>query len=170
MCNYISYYFVQERIVDFVVRSAKPWALLMPNYVATKAYFFSAINGEKKKLVSPQRAGHPFFIVPTLSLEAGRRKLARYQFTHPDGTGHSDSPFDSFWFIDIAEPPGVGAVHSDRETIARCVGEALARASASAVVVGSVDELRSCGFVPTSKRLNPKQRKRAKQLKLLSDI
>eukprot|EP00667_Euglena_gracilis_P014984 EG_transcript_15553 len=70
----------KERAVEFCCASGKPWALLLPNYVATKAYYQAALR----------RVGQqPIYLVPT----------ARYEFAHPEGTGHTTSPFRGFWFL-----------------------------------------------------------------------
>jgi hypothetical protein len=39
VCVCVCATYTQERCLDFCVRSGKPWCLLMPNYVANKAYF-----------------------------------------------------------------------------------------------------------------------------------
>ncbi len=134
----------KERILDFCVRSKKPWVLLMPNYVATKGYFQATVG---------TRA--PFFVVPVTPAPAVR--MSRYSYSHPEGTGHAESPFDSFWFVDIDGPSSAMAAPAGGVS---AVGAVLAR-SGGAVAVRSVDELRQRGFVPSAKRHNPKQRKKA---------
>ena len=121
----------KERVVEFCVKSGKPWALLLPNYVATKQYYMAAVAKQGGGL-----GQQPFYIVPQRGL--------KYQYTHPEGTGHSDSPFDSFWFV------GGHALDLD----------AVRAALSGCTLVRSVDELRQRGHVPVGKRLNPKQRKR----------
>ena len=75
----------KERVIEFCLDSGKPWALLLPNYVATKQYYTAAVA---KHSVHHGRIGggggggkqQPFYIVPQPGLQ--------YQYTHPEGTGH----------------------------------------------------------------------------------
>jgi len=136
----------QERILDFCAQSRKPWMLLLPNYVATKSYYAAAAA-----------AAHPgsFFVVPPSAPGGGAGSgSGRYAFEHPEGTGHSSSPFESFWFVNLARAGGASA----------CAGVAAAMAAsapaAAARAVATVDELRQRGLVPTAKRGNPKQRRK----------
>ncbi|GLI64201.1 hypothetical protein VaNZ11_007393, partial [Volvox africanus] len=78
----------KERILEFCLRSGKPWALLLPNYVATKAYFSELLDS-----MSTPAAQRPFFLTPP----------ARYNYEHPEGTGHAESPFFSIWYIGLGE-------------------------------------------------------------------
>mmetsp|Transcript_32244 Transcript_32244/g.43624 ORF Transcript_32244/g.43624 Transcript_32244/m.43624 type:complete len:89 (-) Transcript_32244:162-428(-) len=71
----------------------------------------------------------------------------KYQYSHPEGTGHVDSPFDSFWYM---HSPSDGQRLSSKLTL-----------SQGCVCVTSVDELRRGEYVPALKRLNPRQRKAA---------
>lgn len=116
----------------------------MPNYVATKSYYLETIGG-------PPRPS-PFYIAPS--------RGTKYHFTHPEGTGHAESPFESFWFIDIGLRPTEAAL-----TPVSAPGPG----GGGYVVVRSVDELRSLRLVPTAKRLNPKQRKKAAARRGFSD-
>eukprot|EP00955_Chlamydomonas_euryale_P116010 366391-Chlamydomonas_euryale.AAC.19 len=69
--------------------TGKAWALLMPNYVATKLYFTSIAS---TLLQQESFSAEPFFLVPTI----------KYDYVHPEGTGHSSSPFFSIWYIHMA--------------------------------------------------------------------
>ena len=122
----------KERILNFCVKSHKPWALLMPNYVATKSYYTLCLNRVL-----------PFYIAP----------LQKYQYTHPEGTGHSDSPFESFWFVLVAK--------RQEEQEAAAVEIEYSNATAFQVHK-NVEALRKCRLVPTVKRKNPKQRRKEK--------
>ena len=75
----------------------------------------------------------------------------KYQYTHPEGTQHSDSPFDSFWFVSVGSHPddfGNLDLNTARAELSGCE------------FALSVDELRQRGLVPLAKRLNPKQRRK----------
>jgi len=74
----------KERVFEFCLNSGKPWALLLPNYVATKQYYTASLA---KQSMQHGRGGgggggeqQPFYIVPQSGLQ--------YQYTHPEGTGH----------------------------------------------------------------------------------
>ncbi|EFJ51651.1 hypothetical protein VOLCADRAFT_120421 [Volvox carteri f. nagariensis] len=159
----------KERILEFCLRSGKPWALLLPNYVATKAYF-----GQLLDSTTTAASQRPFFLTPQ----------ARYSYEHPEGTGHLESPFFSIWYIGLGEQ--TEAIY--------CACKARQASQAGGATAGSkrkggsgsnanggdadddsmwrvslartVDALRQAGAVPTARRLNPKQRARLKQQKL----
>lgn len=78
----------KERILDFCLGSGKPWALLMPNYVANKQYFTNAVDQHY-----PDAASKPLYIVPA----------QKYEYAHPEGTGHTSSPFFSIWFVQLGQ-------------------------------------------------------------------
>jgi hypothetical protein len=155
---------LQERILDFCARSRKPWMLLLPNYVATKSYYAAAAA-----------AAHPgsFFVVPPTGPSPHRASTlagtpgagagsgagsGRYEFEHPEGTGHASSPFESFWFVNLAQAGGASACAGVASAMAASAPPGPAAAAARAVA--TVDELRQRGLVPTGKRGNPKQRRK----------
>lgn len=70
----------KERIFRFACEIRRPWAILVPAYVAEKSYFPST--------------SEPFFVVP-----AG----ADYVFDHPHGAGTEISPFKSLWVVHLGE-------------------------------------------------------------------
>jgi len=84
----------------------------------------------------------------------------RYEFKHPEDTGHSSSPFESFWFVNLAKHGGLNA-HAEVTAQATKApqGQDMAK-EAPGRVVATVDELRAQGLVPTAKRANPKQRRK----------
>jgi hypothetical protein len=146
------------------VKSNKPWALLLPNYVATKSYYAETLL---KSSSSSGNKPQPFFVVPTLKQGS---VIETYQFAHPEGTGHAVSPFDSFWIVDTfsqqyAKNSGSGSstassvVKSLKNSMMAKAGEASSERGTS-MIVESVDELKRLKLVPTAKRLNPKQRKK----------
>ncbi|PNH10568.1 hypothetical protein TSOC_002695 [Tetrabaena socialis] len=150
----------KERILEFCLRSGKPWCLLMPNYVATKAYF-----GQLQDAASTPPLQRPFFLTPH----------ARYSYDHPEGTGHTESPFFSIWYVCLgAHTEGVYGSCRSRLDAAPAAGGAADQRQGGAPAGGgaaawgvalarSVDALRQAKAVPTGKRLNPQQRKRLKQ-------
>lgn len=71
----------KERIVEFCVATGKPWALLMPNYVAVKGYYTMAVNGSAGETRSHHHK--PFYIAPI-------QRSEKYHYTHPEGTGHNE--------------------------------------------------------------------------------
>ena len=134
------------------MKSGKPYALLLPNYVATKSYYS----------IATAAARGSFFVVPPQARGAAGGVDGRYQFEHPEGTGHASSPFESFWYVHLAS--------YDRGDACSAVATALRlglkpAAPSPARAVASVDELRAYGLVPTAKRGNPRQRKKKAELK-----
>ncbi|KAG2423695.1 hypothetical protein HXX76_015085 [Chlamydomonas incerta] len=150
----------KERILDFCLRSGKPWALLLPNYVATKAYYSELVD---EAGTPPQQ--RPFYLTP----------VTRYAYEHPEGTGHAESPFYSIWYVGLGAH--TEAVYGACRTKLDSPGPAAAASGARAGGAGggggggswavtlarSVDALREAKAVPTAKRLNPKQRARLKK-------
>ncbi|KAG2428238.1 hypothetical protein HYH02_014420 [Chlamydomonas schloesseri] len=151
----------KERILDFCLRSGKPWALLLPNYVATKAYYAELIEAAG---TPPQQ--RPFYLTP----------ITRYAYEHPEGTGHAESPFYSIWYVGLGQH--TEAVYGAcRTRLDLSTSGAAAAASSGAgggtgkgggtgwavTLARSVDALREAKAVPTAKRLNPKQRARLKK-------
>ncbi|KXZ51381.1 hypothetical protein GPECTOR_12g343 [Gonium pectorale] len=133
----------KERILDFCLRSGKPWALLLPNYVATKAYFSSLLADTATP--PPQR---PFFLTPRV----------RYTYDHPEGTGHAESPFYSIWYVGLGSH--TEAVYGSCRAKLDAGGGG---GSWDVSLARSVEALRQAKAVPTAKRLNPKQRLRLKK-------
>ncbi|GLC44227.1 hypothetical protein PLESTB_000754800 [Pleodorina starrii] len=164
----------KERILEFCLRSGKPWALLLPNYVATKAYFSELLD---TSCTAPSQ--RPFFLTPRV----------RYSYDHPEGTGHTESPFFSIWYIGLGEhtEAAYGTCKARLDSAATAGAAAAAGAGAkrhggtsggggggggggswNVSLARTVDTLRSVGAVPTARRLNPKQRARLKQHKAQS--
>lgn len=103
-----------------------------------------------------KRAGcAPFFVVPS----------ARYEFEHPEATGHDTSPFFSFWFVDggAALPRLFDTATAERKR--RSGGGMFGDGGAAAArvqrceMVQSTSELATRHLVPTTKRLNNRRRK-----------
>lgn len=126
----------KKRCLEYCRASGKPWFLLVPNYVATKDYYRLAVLGE-----AAGPGGEPFYVVPE----------TKYSFDHPEGTGHTDSPFSGVWYV-----------HCGSHTEAVFKGT-FAEKRGGVSVLRSLDELGRTGTVSTERRLNPRQRKALKK-------
>jgi hypothetical protein len=115
--------------------TGKPWAMLVPNYVANKQYFREAVEGAKGTLL---------YLVPG----------NKYEFAHPEGTGHETSPFFSLWFVFLPE--------ADAGVLGRLQKWRARQASCGWELKGSIQELQVAKAVPTAKRLSNKRRKKLK--------
>lgn len=165
----------KERCVRFCVESARPWLLLMPNYVALKAYFKSSLatSVESTGGAGAGPTTTVFYVSPH----------QKYEYEHPEGTGHETSPFHSLWFVGV--PASFTSSHraamnaekgrSKRQAIkpsvVESVGSCLARAAASSSRVAgagysvllSVAELEKNRLIPTQTRPNSRRRKKMKK-------
>lgn len=129
----------KEKILSFCLSSGKPYFLLLPNYCATKQWFKDKLAASKQQ---------PFYVIPS----------ATYNYTHPEGTGKADAPFESIW------------VCSGGEVLPNLLGQwrhSMQGGKLKVTLVPTVEELvRTLGGVTLGlKRPNPKQRKRLKALK-----
>ena len=123
------------RLLNFLALGPKPWLLLLPGYCSVKHYFTHTVGSIR-----------PFFIVPAGS---------RYEFTHPEGTGHPTSPFQSFWFV----------CGGDAATTQRLY-EKCFMSFGSGIIFRDVKDLIKNGIVSAERRPNPRQRrKRRKKMK-----
>lgn len=149
----------KERILSFCIKSGKPWVLLMPNYVANKSYYTDLVKdlvAGRKQAAMEQEGGQakhtppPFYVVPA----------EKYEYNHPDGTGHASSPFFSLWFVYLGDDTG-RVFHwwekKNATTLAKGGGAGEAR------VLKSVESLKLEKAVPDWKRPNPKQRNKLKR-------
>ena len=131
----------KERCVNYAVEqltaSKKAFFILMPNYVACRNHFRSAISGVEENI---------FFVIPGTSTP--------YEYDHPDGTGKADCPFESIWFCGAPSEKLQTAKNAFRETHGNPESPRLA---------SSLKELISIGAVPTLKRKNLRQRLKAKR-------
>ncbi|CAM9788579.1 unnamed protein product [Ectocarpus fasciculatus] len=126
----------KKRCLEYCRASGKPWFLLVPNYVATKDYYRLAVLGP-----AAGPGGEPFYVVPE----------SKYNFDHPEGTGHADSPFTGVWYV-----------HCGSHNEAVFEGT-IAQKRGGVSVLRSLDELSQTGAVTTERRLNPRQRKALKK-------
>ena len=75
----------------------RPFAILMPNYVAARQYFRGYII-DASRFAKGKEKEDVVYLLPS----------TRYEYDHPEGTGLVESPFQSMWFL------GVGGQHVDR--------------------------------------------------------
>ncbi len=127
------------RILAFCAQSAKPWMLLLPNFVAFKKSF--------KEIVPP--ALQPAYLVPP-------KRYVYYAPGRQTQSTQATSPFDSFWYIcfrSIADDTHDGILEWWERKYAKASGAVLARnREALPPLVTPVRE---------EKRANPKARRRA---------
>lgn len=76
----------------------------------------------------------------------------KYEYDHPEGTGHATSPFFSIWYCHVPDPQQRRAV---LQALQQGQGEGWR-------VVLSVEGLRETGAAPAWKRLSNKRRKKLK--------
>jgi len=79
----------------------------------------------------------------------------RYQYYHPEGTGKTESPFDSIWYCGLPESMFSPAVALFQEHHSHSRGPIPRLAQ-------SIDELKISHAIPTSRRRNPKRRRKEK--------
>ncbi|GAB5034589.1 Hypothetical protein NocV09_02000390 [Nannochloropsis oceanica] len=134
----------KEKALRFCLASDRPFCLLLPNYVANKAYYLDAI-------ASLPEAQKPFYLVPA----------QKYEYQHPQGTGHDSSPFFSVWFCH----PGPLSREEEKNPLVPWLESAANKSNPPTWrVVFSVEGLRSTGATPSWKRPNNKRRKKMKLL------
>lgn len=85
----------KQRCFDYCFQSGKPFCLLLPNYVASRSYFRALLEKrcqeDSKNASTAQQTHYMLYLVPSQT----------YQYEHPEGTGHTSSPFESLWFCGI---------------------------------------------------------------------
>ncbi|KAG1671460.1 hypothetical protein FOA52_003118 [Chlamydomonas sp. UWO 241] len=139
----------KERILQFCKDSGKPWALLMPNYVANKQYYSDEAE---------QHPSAPFFLVGS----TGRARMAtqvpktKYEYEHPSGKGKESSPFFSIWFVHLGD---------DNPRVLSWWEKLAAKKPGGVKVMRTLADLHDANAAPAWKRLNPKQRKKIKAQK-----
>lgn len=125
----------KQRLLDFLATADKPYALLLPAYIATKAYWSAFSSGRQVIYLCPP---------------------AKYQYDHPEGTGKEDSPFYSAWFLggwpDMAQLRVALLREQQRR---KREGEQICK------ILSTVDEMIERGVVKY-KRPNPKRRNKNK--------
>jgi hypothetical protein len=135
----------KERCLEFAVNQLKtngrPFFLLMPNYVSTKEYFRKSTQTIKVVFIAPS-SNHP------------------YEYSHPEGTGHEKSPFESVWFCGVSGNEDMKALkdyfvkfHSKHTS-----------SNPTPRWAESLQGLIKVGGVSGEKRKNPRQRKKMRLL------
>lgn len=168
----------KQRLLNFLSSSAKPYALLVPAYTATKSYwkdfleYKSSCNQtaqprinnsvqsqqSKRSKLLPSPAVTAKISTPETKGQESRRDVLylmpanSYEYVHPEGTGKDVPPFYSCWFVG-----GVPAI--DRLRIAVSSSAEGRRLE----VLTSIVDMVSRGYV-VDKRPNPKRRKKMKML------
>ncbi len=150
----------KERCVRFAVDNLRnnsespiPFLILMPNYIACRNHFRSAILSEANSTKDPLDI---FYVVPSNP----------YEYEHPDGTGKEIPPFASIWFCGIPLSKLEAVKHAFRRKHGNCsVGLQGGKNSRSQSprLLCSLQDLKAIGAVPTQKRKNVKQRRREKR-------
>ncbi|KAH8054212.1 hypothetical protein JL722_8943 [Aureococcus anophagefferens] len=79
----------KERCLAFALACGRPFALLLPAYVAEKKYFADACA---------ETGAAPFFVSPA-------RGRPPYEYAHPHGTGKAAAPFASAWVLREGKRP-----------------------------------------------------------------
>jgi len=80
----------KQRLLSYLQTITKPSLLLLPAYIATKAYWKAFSSSEEQQNSSERRYA---YLLPSDS----------YQYQHPDQTGKSQPPFYSAWFISLTD-------------------------------------------------------------------
>ncbi|VEU39028.1 unnamed protein product [Pseudo-nitzschia multistriata] len=143
----------KERCLQFCTKQFREkktaFFLLIPSYVAARSYY-RRILGDNVRDVA--------YLVPH----------REYSYSHPEGTGHEESPFSSLWFCCI----GRERIRewTERHQNGSGVGDAHYRTSNAdhrkgrPRFVASFDELVSLGVITLQNRPNPRQRKKMRKL------
>jgi len=122
-----------ERLLSFVGAHAKPYFLLMPNYVCQKPYFLSALNRGGRDSGGTRREP-PVFVCPHKRYNYWTPKAMRTGDkvqSHSSALGTRTSPFLSFWYADAAPVLPRAKLLALGEVLARgggCSGGGVARA------------------------------------------
>lgn len=137
----------KEKCLEFCVQQFREkgisFFLLIPNYVAARHYY-RRVLGETIKDVA--------YLVPPVE----------YSYSHPEGTGHEVSPFDSLWFCGIGKDRIWKWTQQKKEQYYDS-GDLLAHRQRP-VFVDSFEKLVSLGIISLENRPNPKQRKKLRKM------
>jgi hypothetical protein len=159
---------------DHPTKRTVPFFVLVPAYVASKAYYRSCLlkygllgKGGRCGTDSGDGGG-VVYLVPNRTVSGGSNSNSNqqgkdaYQYEHPEGTGHEVSPFASLWICGIGTERARVVrnwwqTHSARE---RQRKDDLSSFPSTATLYCSLDELEEAGVISTERRPNPKQRRR----------
>lgn len=143
----------KERCVQFAVNQFRekgtPFFILMPNYVACRNYFRSAISSQGEGIGQKLEI---LYVVPSVP----------YEYDHPEGTGKGEVPFASIWFCGVPSEKVDNVKHKFRES------HGAQRNSPQ--LCSSLDELKALKVVPSAKRKNLKQRLKEKRRRLVTEV
>ena len=160
----------KEKCVTFAVEKLRqpkggstPFFILMPNYVACRNHFRTAIAKKNGKYSSQDDNDDDpsdiMYVVPSIP----------YEYEHPEGTGKDVPPFASIWFCGIP----IDKVDQVKDAFRRTHGKdsvgfptsfSFTQRSKSNTprLLSSLAELKKIKAVPTMKRPNPRQRRKIK--------
>ena len=138
----------KEKCLEFCVKQFREqniaFFLLIPNYVAARSYY-RRILGDTIHDVA--------YLVP----------YSEYSYSHPEGTGHEESPFASLWFCGIGKEriqelkKNWNNNEHDNDNTKTPIGK-------RPKFVASFDELVSLGAISLQNRPNPRQRKKMRKM------
>jgi len=141
----------KEKCLEFCVKQFREqriaFFLLIPNYVAARNYY-RRILGDTIHDVA--------YLVPG----------SEYSYSHPEGTGHEKSPFESLWFCCIGKEKIQKLAKKDscyRNNNNFDDGNK-ANPNGRPKFVASFEDLVSQGVISLQKRPNPRQRKKMRKL------
>lgn len=97
-----------QRLLRFCHSNAKPYLLLLPNYVCGKDYYLPCVTGSSRKAAASAapRRQEPQYLCPRRRYNYWTPKGLRdrnemNKHGHSSELGHRTSPFLSFWYIDL---------------------------------------------------------------------
>ncbi|EKX39900.1 hypothetical protein GUITHDRAFT_113893 [Guillardia theta CCMP2712] len=128
----------KQKCLEHCVKREQAWMVLLPAYCATKNYFQELMSNWKER-------GKVFYGIPKV----------RYDFEHPEGTGHAVSPFFSIWFVYLGK-------HTEEifSWYKKRYGD-----EGPLKLARTVEDLAANKAVDNRKRLNPRQRAALKKKK-----
>lgn len=132
----------KRRCLEFALACERPFALLVPAYVAEKKYFADACAAA---------GAAPFFLGPP-------RGSPEYGYDHPHGTGKRVAPFASVWVLDSGRGAAATRCLYDACRAAPCYA-----APSAPALSESLAALAAAGVVRSAKRPNAKARKRRRK-------
>lgn len=129
--------------------------LLIPNYVAARSYY-RKILGDTIHDVA--------YLVPD----------SEYSYSHPEGTGHEESPFSSLWFCCIGKErikqlTQEGFDYRNSNSHDNNNNNNTKYPNGRSKFVASFDELISLGVISLENRPNPRQRKKMRKMAAQSE-
>jgi hypothetical protein len=134
----------KERCLSFALEqlrtNGRSFFILMPNYVAARNYF--------RRLLQSNPQSGVVYVIPSTP----------YEYDHPEGTGHTVSPFDSIWFCGI----GADRVGNVQMAWNKYLNDPENKRGRPRLVT-SLNELERLKEIPTGRRPNPRQRRKRRK-------